>query len=67
MAKYRLLDYTPSPFQALNADGWGYTLTIEDWSWWGLRKRIVTKEVLVPYNCDVDKFFKPKIDVWKRR
>jgi hypothetical protein len=67
MAKYRLLKHRPSEFQALNSNGWGYTLTIEVWSWWGLSKKIVEKEVTVPYDTDADKFYEPKINVWQRK
>lgn len=62
--KYRLLSYQSEPYQALNAQGWGYILTIEVWDFWGLRKRIVTKVEICPFSVDADAFWKPKLNEW---
>lgn len=67
MAKYRLLKYEMEEYQALNSNGIGYVLTIEDISWWGLSKKIVKHRVTVPYDMDVDKFYQPKLNVWIRK
>lgn len=59
-----LLSYEPTPYQALNADGWGYTLKIREVKWWGLVDRIVTIEVQVPLHTDTAAFYEPKLNVW---
>lgn len=65
--KYRLLNYEPEDFQALNANGWGYTLTVEVWSWWGLRKMITKVNKLLPYHMSAEKFWGEKLNKWITR
>jgi hypothetical protein len=62
--KYRLLKYEPEPYEALNSHGWGYILTVEVWTWWGLKKRIVKKSQQVSYSFDAEAFWEPKLNVW---
>lgn len=62
--KYRLLKYEMEKFQALNSDGWGYVLTIEVWTWWGLFKKIVKQPVQLPYHKDAGQVWSNKINVW---
>lgn len=59
-----LLSYEMEELQALNADGWGYVLTVKVSTWWGLKTRVVKVNKLIPYNVDVDAFYTPKLNKW---
>ena len=60
-----LLDYKMEDFQALNAEGLGYILTVRIVSWWGLSDKICRMKVQVPFNVCAEAFYKPKLNVWR--
>lgn len=62
--KIMLLSYEIEEYQALNADGWGYRLTIKVSTWWGLKTRIVKVTKVIPDNINVHEFYEPKLNVW---
>jgi len=63
--KYRLLSYKiEGGFFALNATGHNYILTVEQWTFWGLIKRIVKVKEELPFGMSTS-FWDKQLNVWQ--
>lgn len=64
--KYMLLSYKPEEFLHVLSEEYmcKYVLTVRVVIFWGLCDKIVNKVVKIPWDFDIEKFYKPKLNVW---
>lgn len=63
--KYKLLEYWhPPQLYSFNQYYSYYTVKLLMVTWWGLRKRVITTKIRVPYSVNGKEWFEPKVGKW---